>query len=284
MVLVVASIDGLGEKEAQLARSLVARAGRSASRQGGSLERFFAASSSGHARDVLSQLLRDANATVRDDNRPAAERARAISFLALGPPPAALSTIEPLVGHRQPQEVQLAALTALGRVNDCGAATIILDAWPGLSPRLRSQAAESLFARADRLQVLLGAVEEGRFGPRISTPRGFNNYCADPDQAVRERAASIFSSTKLGRRPEVVATYRPVLELTADKERGKQLFQKVCAACHRVEGVGHDIGASLAAMKNRGPEAILVNMLDPNREVNPQFVNYVLSLRTMAAR
>ena len=50
----------------------------------------------------------------------------------------------------------------------------------------------------------------------------------------------------------------------------------MCAACHRVEGVGHDIGSSLAAMKNRGPEAILVNMLDPNREVNPQFVNYTL--------
>ena len=29
-------------------------------------------------------------------------------------------------------------------------------------------------------------------------------------------------------------------------------------------------------MKNRGPEAILVNVLDPNREVNPQYLNYLL--------
>ncbi len=28
-------------------------------------------------------------------------------------------------------------------------------------------------------------------------------------------------------------------------------------------------------MRNRGAEAILINVLDPNREVNPQYVNYV---------
>ena len=33
-----------------------------------------------------------------------------------------------------------------------------------------------------------------------------------------------------------------------------------------------------AAMKARGSEAILVNVLDPNREVNPQYLNYVVRL------
>jgi putative heme-binding domain-containing protein len=43
-----------------------------------------------------------------------------------------------------------------------------------------------------------------------------------------------------------------------------------------VEGTGHELGPNLAAMKNRGPETILLNVLDPNREVNPQFLSYVL--------
>jgi putative heme-binding domain-containing protein len=30
-------------------------------------------------------------------------------------------------------------------------------------------------------------------------------------------------------------------------------------------------------MQNRGAEAVLVNVLDPNREVNPQFVDYVVT-------
>jgi putative heme-binding domain-containing protein len=29
-------------------------------------------------------------------------------------------------------------------------------------------------------------------------------------------------------------------------------------------------------MQNRGPDAILTNVLDPNREVNPQYLNYIL--------
>ena len=30
-------------------------------------------------------------------------------------------------------------------------------------------------------------------------------------------------------------------------------------------------------MRNRGREAILLNVLDPNREVNPQFLNYTVT-------
>ena len=64
--------------------------------------------------------------------------------------------------------------------------------------------------------------------------------------------------------------------MKGDAERGKQVFAKTCAACHKVQGVGHDIGPNLAAMKARGPEAILLNVLDPNREVNPQYLSYAV--------
>ena len=43
---------------------------------------------------------------------------------------------------------------------------------------------------------------------------------------------------------------------------------------HRLENVGHELGPSLTAMKSRGAAAILTNVLDPNREVNPQYQVY----------
>ena len=64
--------------------------------------------------------------------------------------------------------------------------------------------------------------------------------------------------------------------MKGDAERGKQVFTKTCAACHKVQTTGNDIGPNLAAMKARGPEAILLNVLDPNREVNPQYLNYAV--------
>ena len=50
----------------------------------------------------------------------------------------------------------------------------------------------------------------------------------------------------------------------------------MCSVCHRLENVGTEIGPNLATLQNRGAEAILLNVLDPNREVNPQYVNYIL--------
>ncbi|MEZ6077724.1 MAG: c-type cytochrome [Pirellulaceae bacterium] len=48
------------------------------------------------------------------------------------------------------------------------------------------------------------------------------------------------------------------------------------AACHRVQGVGHELGPSLMAIKSRGAETLLASILDPNSEVNPQYVNYLV--------
>ena len=84
--------------------------------------------------------------------------------------------LKEVVDHRQPQDVQLAALGALGRIDEAGAASVILDAWPALSPRLRSQATESLFARADRLPTLLDAIATGQFRPTDLDPATCSSF------------------------------------------------------------------------------------------------------------
>jgi putative heme-binding domain-containing protein len=43
-----------------------------------------------------------------------------------------------------------------------------------------------------------------------------------------------------------------------------------------LDGQGHDIGPNLATLRNRGAETILVNVLDPSRELDPKFANYVV--------
>src|SRR5262249_4693481 len=44
-----------------------------------------------------------------------------------------------------------------------------------------------------------------------------------------------------------------------------------------LEGVGTQVGADLHGLRDQGSETILLNILDPNREVKPQFLNYVLA-------
>jgi putative heme-binding domain-containing protein len=58
------------------------------------------------------------------------------------------------------------------------------------------------------------------------------------------------------------------------------VFQKACSAYHQLEGVGTPIGAELNAIGNQGSETILLHILEPNREVKPQFLSYVLVTST----
>ena len=73
-----------------------------------------------------------------------------------------------------------------------------------------------------------------------------------------------------------MAQYQPALQLRGNPTRGKEHFRRVCSACHRLERVGLAVGADLKAIRNRGMPAIVRNILDPNREVKPQYLTYVI--------
>ena len=70
--------------------------------------------------------------------------------------------------------------------------------------------------------------------------------------------------------------YRTALEQPGRISDGRNVFRKSCATCHRLENHGYELGPNLATIKNRGAESILLNVLDPNREVNPQYVTYAI--------
>jgi putative heme-binding domain-containing protein len=70
--------------------------------------------------------------------------------------------------------------------------------------------------------------------------------------------------------------YQDALSQGGDASKGLDVFRKNCAACHRVEDHGYELGPNLAAVKAKGVDAILANILEPNLEVNPQYINYVL--------
>jgi putative heme-binding domain-containing protein len=78
------------------------------------------------------------------------------------------------------------------------------------------------------------------------------------------------------RREDVVAAYQKSLQAKGDPARGKAVFKANCSNCHFLEGVGQQVGADLSAVRDRGLESVLLNILDPNREVMPQYLSYVL--------
>jgi putative heme-binding domain-containing protein len=181
-----------------------------------------------------------------------------------------------LLAPAVPAEVQSAAIATMASFDAASVAESILAKFAVLSPRLKGQATDVLLSRPAWTLALLAAVEAGQLSTGDIDPVKLKLLAEHRNAAIRARASKLLASSQLSRRGEVVDGYRGVLEMKGDAERGKQLFAKTCAACHKVQGVGQDIGPNLAAMKTRGPEAILLNVLDPNREVNPQFLNYAV--------
>jgi putative heme-binding domain-containing protein len=76
------------------------------------------------------------------------------------------------------------------------------------------------------------------------------------------------------KRDEVVASYLSALTLAGNAAKGQKIYLERCATCHRIGDQGHAVGPDMGTVKASGKETILINILDPNREVAPRFLNY----------
>ncbi|MCA9448632.1 MAG: c-type cytochrome, partial [Candidatus Omnitrophica bacterium] len=59
---------------------------------------------------------------------------------------------------------------------------------------------------------------------------------------------------------------------------GVQVFEKNCAACHRIGDVGQKIGPELDGIGNRGLDRILEDTLDPSRNVDQAYLASLIEL------
>lgn len=228
--------------------------------------------------ELVQELLQGALKSIADDKLPAATRVDAIRSLSLGKLADVRGPLVKLLDLRQPGEVQLAALGVLDRFNDPELPAVLLKNWETLSPRLRAAAGDALLSRPERSKALLDAVETKTFAPQNLDATQIKRLMIHKDAAIQKRAATLLAAFKPARRTDVVEKYRKALDLKGDPAKGKAIFTKTCAACHKLDGVGHELGPNLSAMKNRGMDAILTNVLDPNAEVNPQYLSYNANL------
>ena len=73
--------------------------------------------------------------------------------------------------------------------------------------------------------------------------------------------------------------------LLGDVSRGAKVYETACMVCHRHLDRGNDVGPNLGTIKAWPVEQILTNVLDPNREVSPNFALYIVETndgRTLA--
>jgi putative heme-binding domain-containing protein len=73
-----------------------------------------------------------------------------------------------------------------------------------------------------------------------------------------------------------VRRFGPALGLKGAAERGRETFVARCAACHQRDAASQGIGPDLASMRVYGKERTLAAILEPNAQVRPDFLPYVV--------
>ena len=224
---------------------------------------------------ILSKVFENAEkVSLRDGAE--SSRVDAISLLGLGPVERVFLLTPTLLDARQPTSVQLAAIQTLGRQSDPRVAETIIERWKSLSPSVRREALEALFARSERISELLHALQTKRISASEIDPARRKQLVENGDPKIRSFALKVLGSPSSSNRKDVILAYREALSLKGDVERGRVLFRKLCASCHKAEEEGLEIGPNLATVAGRSGEDLLTHILDPNREVAPGFVYYSL--------
>jgi len=179
----------------------------------------------------------------------------------------------------EPAEVQSAALKALERIGDEKSADAILERWSGLGPALRAGAIDALAAREELASALIAAIEAGRVEPSQISAEHRERLMKSGPEALRKRAEAAFGSLKIGARQDVLKAYASVKTMKGDPAKGKAVFERVCATCHKVGDLGHEVGPDLAALTDLSADALLTAILDPNQEIDARYVSYNAALQ-----
>ncbi|HVK11550.1 MAG TPA: neutral/alkaline non-lysosomal ceramidase N-terminal domain-containing protein, partial [Gemmataceae bacterium] len=220
----------------------------------------------------VKRLVAAAADLARDPKAAEADRVTAVRVLGLFRIDST-ETFQELLSASTAPTVRAAAVTQIGRYlsdNDVG---MLVAGWPSYPPAIRGQVLDTLLARAAGPALVLRAVEDRRVAPGEIDAARRQKLLAHADGSIRSRAAKAFDGAVNPDRAKVLQAYATVTA-SGSAERGKAVFAKVCAACHKLGDVGTAVGPDLAALANRTPAYLLQEILDPNRNLDSRYVEY----------
>ena len=246
-------------------------------RQGGSLRAFRAGQANPALRAAIDAALADAAAVAsHKDGAHELERTDAIGLLASTSLRESADRLGALLSPDEPTAVQLAAVRSLASLGGEDVGRILVAHWRGYSPAVRREVLEVLFRRDDRLRPFLEALRSGTAVASQLDPVRRNALLDHPRPEIRRQARRILAGIDASSPGSLVRQYRSALDRPGDVARGKAVFERECATCHRLGGTGHEVGPDLVERASSSPEQLLIDILDPNKSVQSNFVNYRL--------
>ncbi|MSU34833.1 MAG: c-type cytochrome [Pedosphaera sp.] len=173
---------------------------------------------------------------------------------------------------------RIQALTVLGNARAAGLPDAVFSRWQPWNRESRRSAVEVMMRRPEWTTALLSHLEAVPSDASAIEPAPLNQLRSHPQAVIRERARKLLGEPPVDREA-VIRDYLGALRLKGAADRGQVLYRERCATCHRLKGEGQPLGPDLESVASQGREKLLVNLLDPNREVAPNFAAWTAETR-----
>jgi putative membrane-bound dehydrogenase-like protein len=228
----------------------------------------------------VNRLLARAAAVAADAKQELPIRLAAVRLLAHVDWTAVEPVLMRLVTKDATQEVRLAAVRALAAHPRREVPGLLLQSWKGYPPALRREVMEALLRQPDRILFLLKEVEAGRIRAGDFDALRTRQLVNHPRADIRTRARKLLQDNLPAERKEVLRRYQAALKLKGDPQRGREVFRKNCASCHRLTGIGVQVGPDISDTRVKTAAALLVDILNPNQAIDSNYINYVVTTKS----
>jgi len=187
------------------------------------------------------------------------------------------------VSPREPPDLQVGLLDALGASKAGELANAIVDRYGQLAPVAQREAINLLLRRDARASALLDAVQSGKIDNRDLLPQQWSALGDNPDERIADRAKALQKSTghaPTSDRKAIVEKFLPVANQSGDKDRGKLVFEQNCMVCHTLDGRGGKVGPELTGIGLKPRPELLHKVLDPNSSVEGTYRQWIVKTKS----
>jgi putative membrane-bound dehydrogenase-like protein len=189
----------------------------------------------------------------------------------------------PLVGGSDSEALRAAVIRALQRFTDDRIVQNVLFHYPKMSASLRKDARDLLFGRKTSALAFLKDVDGGNIDPAEVTPAELGRlHLLEDDEieaAMRAHWGAYRAATPEEKLAEVRRLNNDVRFAKGDPGNGRLLYEQTCAKCHRMFGLGAEIGPDLTQSNRKDTQFMLVSLVDPSVQIRKEYLSYIVETK-----
>lgn len=227
----------------------------------------------------LAKTMAEAAQTCADPTAQTPVRERALRLLVLADDGTRDSALRICLSQSAGEQLQLVALRLIAEKPAPKLLSELPGHWQQFGAKGREELLHLLLTRPESASLLLKAVEQGRVPGQAFSPEQIQALIRHPQAALREQARKVLAAQLPPSRADVIARFTPATGLKGDAAAGRTIYEQRCLPCHRAGAQGFQVGPDLVTVKNKGREALLTAILDPDKEVAAQYAVFNINTK-----